>query len=125
MCLGKPKSPKAVAAPKERVKPVAPDSADLLRDPFAAINKIVGVHTSARGVSEPANRGEAQVNGPGTALPAPWFDPKYNPDDPERPPLTPPPPPPPDPVTPTRPRGGGRGRIGTSDKLGTWFWQAD
>lgn len=124
MCLGKTKSPKSVAAPKERVKPVAPDSADLLRDPFAAINKIVGVHTSARGVSEPANRGEAQVNGPGTALPAPWYDPKYNPDDPERPPPPPPPPAPPSPpVTPARP--GGRGRIGTREPWGTWFRPAD
>lgn len=64
-----------------------------MKDPFGSLAKIAGVHTSPLGDTSKANRGEIQVNGPGSAnaamlrLPPP-------------PPLAPPPPPPPPPLSP-------------------------
>lgn len=75
MCLGGKKdsgSSANIPAPKPRVDPVEPEY-DMLRDPVAAMAGITGVHTSARGATDPLNVGKVQVNGPGTALPASAF----------------------------------------------------
>lgn len=89
----KVKKPPAVELPKDRVQPVDPIYPDLLRDGTAALDRISGVHTSARGATGVANTGFVQINGMGSALPAP-------PPAPPAPPPSPPAPPPPPPPTP-------------------------
>lgn len=73
MCLGKKSGGSTganVPPPAARVDPVNPQGTDLLRNGIAALERIAGVRTSARGVTGAANVGQVQVNGPGSALPA-------------------------------------------------------